>query len=58
MGYDSIALRNIRKPDSWEPTPQLRWIRKPHPHGGWDVELQQLWRRLNLIEWRPVPGPD
>lgn len=44
--------------DGWEPTAQLRWLKAFHPHGGYDVVLEQLWRRGNQEWWRPVPGPD
>ncbi len=46
--------------DKWYPTAQLRWKRREHPHGGYDMFLEQLWEYNCSIEgetdtdWRKV----
>ncbi len=40
-----VALRErvVELQDGWEPTGELRWVKRMHPHGGYDMLLEQLW---------------
>ncbi len=39
--------------DKWMPTCSLEYRRVEHPHGGYDVFLEQLWEREV-----PIPSHD
>ncbi len=41
----------------WYRSNQLRWRRVSHPHGGYDMVLEQFWHTKDGAkeEWRSIP---